>query len=261
MSQETDIAIFPCAVYSLDRVSPKVIVLSIMPLKKLRVQAGQYITILAEDGKWRSFSVANAPDEGNVLQLHIAHVQYSMFSDYVFNTLSIGDVIYVRGPLGIPFCRKKSKPIIFLAGGTGFAPVKSIVEYMRKTRSMELTTLYWGAQSLGDLYMLHLPREWQKDQPSFRFVPVLSKPKETDAWQGRTGYVHQAVIEDFSDLSGYAVYAYGPPGMMDAAFEAFTRLGLQEDAFFAQGFSPCPKPMALTSNSRRTDIERSRCLE
>ncbi|MBL8511143.1 MAG: CDP-6-deoxy-delta-3,4-glucoseen reductase, partial [Betaproteobacteria bacterium] len=128
-------------------------------------------------------------------------------------------------------------PIIFMAGGTGFAPIKAVIEHAFFKHTDREMVLYWGCRSLQDLYMPQLPAQWAKEYPNFTFIPVLSEPAAADQWQGRTGLVHQAILNDFSDLSGYQVYACGAPAMIEAGQRAFAAHGLPDDEFFADSFT------------------------
>jgi CDP-4-dehydro-6-deoxyglucose reductase len=230
----------PCRVEKRERVAPEVMVLYLkLPAsERLQFLAGQYIDILLKDGKRRAYSLANAPHDDALLQLHVRHVPGGSFTEYVFNQMQDKAILRFEGPLGSFFLREDSdKPIIFVASGTGFAPVKAIVEHAFHKNIRRPMTLYWGARTLVDLYMAELPQKWAAEHPNFHFVPVLSEPQPEDHWQGRTGFVHHAVLEDFSDLSGYQVYACGSPLMVEAAHTAFTReRGLPEEEFFSDAF-------------------------
>ncbi len=128
--------------------------------------------------------------------------------------------------------------MILLAGGTGFAPIKAIVEHAIAEKSPRPMFIYWGAKARADLYQNALPAAWAAAHPHIRYIPVLSEPAPADAWTGRSGFVHQAVMADFPDLSGHQVYACGSPGMIDTAKADFVaRCKLPEDEFFADAFS------------------------
>ncbi|MDP2056577.1 MAG: FAD-binding oxidoreductase, partial [Thiobacillus sp.] len=206
--------------------------------ERLQFLAGQYIDFQLKDGKSRSYSLANPPHDGALLELHIRHLPGGLFSDQVFSTLKERDILRLKGPLGSFFIREDSdKPMIFIAGGTGFAPVKGMLEHAFAAHMDREMVLYWGVRSLKDLYMAELPQQWVAEHPNFSFIPVLSNPEQGDPWQGRTGFVHEAVMADFANLSGYQVYACGTPIMVDRARDAFTQTrGLPEDAFFADSF-------------------------
>ncbi len=230
----------PCRVESLEKRADDVMIVKIkLPAtERLQFLAGQYIEFLLKDGKTRSYSLATPPHDDALLELHIRHLPGGLFSDQVFSTLKARDILRLKGPLGSFFIREDSdKPMILVAGGTGFAPIKSMLEHAFATHMDREMVLYWGVRALKDLYMAELPLQWQREHPHFTFIPVLSSPEATDQWQGRTGYVHEAVLADFADLSGYEVYACGAPVMVDSAHGAFTaQRGLTEDAFFADSF-------------------------
>ncbi len=238
-TKDIQIRTLPCRVEHIERASHDVAVLSLkLPTKeRLQFLAGQYIDIHTKDGKKRSFSLANPPHNDDYLQLHVRLVPGGEFSEYVHNSMREREILRFTGPLGSFFLREDSdKPIIFLASGTGFAPIKSIVEYAIKKGIQREMILYWGARTLADLYMPELASQWQMDLPNFTFIPVLSEPLTEDAWQGRTGFVHEAVLHDFADLSGFQVYACGAPVMVEAAHGSFTGRGLPADEFFSDAF-------------------------
>ena len=231
----------PCRVEKLEKRADDVMVMKIkLPAnERLQFLAGQYIDFQLKDGRTRSYSLANAPHDDALLELHVRHVPGGHFSDQVFSTMKERDILRLKGPLGSFFIREESdKPMIFVAGGTGFAPVKAMLEHAFAAHMDRELVLYWGARALKDLYMAELPQRWLAVRPNFSFVPVLSAPAPGDNWQGRSGYVHEAVLADFADLSGYEVYACGAPVMVDAARDSFVRTrGLPEDAFYADSFS------------------------
>jgi len=231
----------PCRVEKLEKRADDVMLVKIkLPAnERLQFLAGQYIDFQLKDGRTRSYSLANPPHDDALLELHIRHVPGGLFSDQVFSTLKERDILRLKGPFGSFFIREDSdKPMLFVAGGTGFAPIKGMLEHAFAEHTERELVLYWGVRSLKDLYMAELPQQWLAERPNFSFVPVLSNPAPGDRWQGRSGLVHQAVLADFADLSGYQVYACGAPVMVDSARDAFTRTrSLPEDAFFADAFS------------------------
>ncbi len=230
----------PSRIEKLEKLAPDVIALylKLPATERLQFLAGQYIDILLKDGKKRSFSLANAPHNDALLELHIRHVPGGVFTDQVFSTMKERDILRFNGPHGGFFLRDDSKkPIILVAGGTGFAPIKAMVEHAIAEQYDRPIHIYWGAKARVDLYMPDLPAEWASTQPNIQFTPVLSEPAANDAWTGRTGLVHQAVTVDHPDLAGYEVYACGSPGMIDAARADFICAGLPEEAFFADAFT------------------------
>ncbi len=239
-AKDVMIKTLPCRVETLEKRADDVMIVKIkLPTtERLQFLAGQYIDFLLKDGKSRSYSLANPPHDDALLELHIRHVEGGLFSDQVFNTLKARDILRLKGPLGSFFIREDSDlPMIFVAGGTGFAPIQGMLLHAFSTHMDRQMVLYWGVRALKDLYLAERPQQWQREYPNFTFIPVLSNPDPADQWQGRTGYVHEAVLEDFADLSGYQVYACGAPIMVDSAHGAFTaKRGLNEDAFFADSF-------------------------
>ena len=243
-----DLAIrtLPCRVERVEKPVDDVAILSLkLPTgERLQFLAGQYIDILLKEGKRRSFSMANAPHDDQFLQLHIRKSPGGAFSNYVFDEMKERAILRFEGPLGTFYLREDSdKPMIFVAGGTGFAPIKAQIEHLFHHGSDRQMVLYWGARSRKDLYLPQLPVQWQQDHPNFSFIPVLSDPLPEDAWPGRVGFVHQAVLDDFRDLSGYQVYACGAPGMTDVARQSFVAdRGLPEDEFYCDAFTPSVDP-------------------
>jgi CDP-4-dehydro-6-deoxyglucose reductase len=230
----------PSRIEKLERLAPDVIELHLrLPAsERLQFLAGQYIDILLKDGRKRSFSLANAPHDDALLQLHIRHVPGGLFTDQLFSTLKVRDILRFNGPHGSFYLREDSaRPMILLAGGTGFAPIKAIVEHAIAENCQRPMFIYWGAKARIDLYQNALPEAWAAQHANFRYVPVLSAPAAGDAWTGRTGFVHQAVLADFADLSGHQVYACGSPAMIDSAKRDFMAQGLPEEEFFADAFS------------------------
>ncbi|HSV82830.1 MAG TPA: CDP-6-deoxy-delta-3,4-glucoseen reductase [Ramlibacter sp.] len=206
----------------------------------LSFAAGQYIDILLPDGKRRSYSIANPPSiEGVIdIQLHVRHIPGGAFTDRLFTAAKAGEVIWFEGPLGTFYWREQSeKPMILVASGTGYAPIRAIIRQALEKNSSRPMTLYWGCRTLRDLYFLEEPQLLAQRYPQLKFVPVLSEPAPDDEWHGRIGFVHRAVMEDLPDLSGHQVYACGAPAMVDAAREEFTAAcGLPEEEFFADSF-------------------------
>ncbi len=233
----------PCRIESIDKPAPDVAIVKIkLPAnERLQFLAGQYIDLLLKDGRRRSFSLATPPHDDALLELHVRHVPDGFFSGQLFNDFKGREILRFEGPLGTFFLREESdKPIIFVAGGTGFAPIKGVIEHalhhhIDRHRPM---VLYWGVRAKRDLYLPDLPGKWQQENDNFTFIPVLSDPAPDDAWPGRTGFVHQAVLDDFADLSGYQIYACGGPAMIDVARKAFTETrGLSPEEFFADSFT------------------------
>ena len=242
-ANEIPIKTMPCRVQKMDRVAEDVMVLQLKLPTNERMQflAGQYISILLKDQKSRNFSLANAPHNDELIELHIRNVAGGMFTQHVFTTMKERDILRFKGPFGTLFLREDSdKPIIFVASGTGFAPIKAIIEHALYIGIQRPMHFYWGGRKLSDLYMLDQARQWESR--NIKFTPVLSDALPEDAWQGRTGFVHQAVLDDYQDLSGYEVYVCGAPVVVEAAHRDFTtQRGLLNEAFFSDAFTFAPK--------------------
>ncbi len=239
--KDLQVKILPSRVQSIERVADDVVVISLkLPAnERLQYLAGQYIEFMLKDGKRRSYSMANAPHDDQFVQLHIRHMPGGHFTDHVFGKMKERDILRFEGPLGSFFLREESsKPMVFVASGTGFAPIKAIIEYALYRESKRPMTLYWGGRRPMDIYMMALCRRWQDSIPNFSFVPVVSDALPEDQWDGRTGFVHHAAMADFPDLSGHQVYACGAPIVVDSAKKDFTSgCGLPEEEFFADSFT------------------------
>jgi CDP-4-dehydro-6-deoxyglucose reductase len=241
-AKDIQIKMLPCRVQKLERLADDVIVLYLrLPAnERLQFLAGQYIEFLLKDGSRRSFSMGNAPHDDELIQLHVRHVPGGQFTAHVFGKMKERDILRLEGPLGTFFLREDSaKPIVFVASGTGFAPIKSIIEHALRKGVTRPMVLYWGGRRPKDLYMNELPQKWAAEHPQqFRYIPVVSDALPEDNWSGRTGFVHRAVMEDFPDLSAHQVYACGVPVMVDAAKRDFIQqCRLPEDEFYADSFT------------------------
>ncbi len=233
----------------IERLSAEVIRLRISLPGGRRVPfvAGQYINVVLDDGQRRAFSFANPPHENDCIELHVRLIPGGRFTTHVFTAMQVGDPLEFEGPLGVFTLHESLRPILFVAGATGFAPVKSIVEDAFHRGIRRPMRLYWGVRRRSDLYMLGLAERWQREHSNFKVIPVLSEPAPEDRWTGRTGLVHAAMLEDFPDLTGYEVYVCGSVRMVETAIPAFLTQGLAEDVCFSDAFVPAafkPRPAA-----------------
>jgi CDP-4-dehydro-6-deoxyglucose reductase len=244
--KDLTIRTLPARVEKVEKPAPDVAILHLrLPAsERLQFLAGQYVDILMKDGKRRSFSMGNAPHDDQHLQLHVRRNPGGTFSRWVFEEMKERAILRLEGPLGTFYLREDSdKPMIFVAGGTGFAPVKAIIEHVFHKGLTRPMVLYWGARSAPDLYMPELPVQWEREHPDFSYIPVLSEPRPEDNWKGRTGLVHQAVLDDFASLAGYQIYACGAPAMTDIAKKTFIEeRGLPEDEFYCDAFTSSVDP-------------------
>jgi CDP-4-dehydro-6-deoxyglucose reductase len=234
----------PVRVASLVKKSDDVMVIQLqLPANDvMQFHAGQYIEFLLRDGSRRSYSMGNAPHTlepgAPKVELHIRHMPGGKFTDPVFTTMKEKDILRVEGPYGSFFLREDSdKPMVLLASGTGFAPIKALIEHMLHKGISRPATLYWGGRRPSDLYMSDWVQAQLAQMPHLRYVPVVSNATPEDAWTGRTGFVHQAVLQDHPDLSGFQVYACGAPIVVDSAQRDYGRAGLPAEEFFADSFT------------------------
>jgi len=240
-AKDIAVRLLPCRVQKLEKVADDVMIVQLkLPAnERLQFLAGQYIDFLLKGGDRRSFSMGNPPHADEFLELHVRQVAGGTFTDHVFNKMKERDILRLEGPLGSFFLREDSeKPIVFVASGTGFAPIKSIIESALHRNNARPMVLYWGARRPKDLYLNALPEKWAREHANFRYVPVISEARPEDQWTGRSGFVHRAVMQDLPDLSRYQVYACGVPIMVDSARKDFTeRCQLPEDEFYADSFT------------------------
>lgn len=234
----------PARVASIAKPAPDVALLRLqLPANVvLQYHAGQYIEFILRDGSRRSYSMANAPHtqaEAPGVELHIRHMPGGKFTEHVFGAMKEKEILRVEGPFGSFFLREDStRPMVLLASGTGFAPIKAIVEHLQHKGVTRPVKLYWGCRSRGDLYLHDWVLQAAAAMPHLEYIPVLSYARPEDAWSGRTGFVHQAVMADLPDLSGWEVYACGAPVMVESAKRDFVaQCGLPEDAFYADAFT------------------------
>ncbi len=247
--QVTEVGAFPIKkmpvrVSALERASHDVMVLRLqLPASDtFQYHAGQYVEFLLRDGDRRSYSMANAPHTQTAapsLELHVRHMPGGKFTDHVFGPMKEKDILRIEGPYGSFFLREDSaKPMVLLASGTGFAPIKAILEHMQFKNITREATLYWGGRRPADLYQSAWIDARLAEMPNLQYVPVVSNALPDDAWTGRTGFVHEAVLQDLPDLSGHEVYACGAPIVIESARRDYlAKAGLPEEAFFADSFT------------------------
>ena len=232
------------------RLAPDVMRLVLQPPRAqvLNRLPGQYLDVLLPAGKRRAFSIANAPHTGATIELHVRHVAGGDFTHRVFTDLDVGATLRVEGPLGTFVPREDSeRPMIFVAGGTGFAPIKALIEHFLHLGTRRTMHLYWGARTPQDLYLPQLPQQWSASG-ALQFSPVISDAG-TGAG-GRVGLVHEAVLEDHTELSGFDIYMSGPPALIDAGRRSFVQAGLPEDRLYYDSFDYAPDVLAQILNAR-----------
>lgn len=271
---DVEIKSLPCRVERLERLAPDVMALFLrLPaVEDFRFSAGQYLDIMLADGRRRSFSIASPPHDAGLLELHVRRVSSGEFTVHVFETMRPGALLRIEGPLGQfvyrepetglvegagpaaapppaiakpgPSAQAGTTPAILVAGGTGFAPVKSILRHVLETGGRRPLHLYWGARHEVDLYQDAWVRERVERFPQFRYTPVLSMPAGDEASRHRTGLVHDAVLADYPDLSSAEVYAAGPPAMIAALREQLPARGLADERLYFDSFEYAPDALA-----------------
>jgi CDP-4-dehydro-6-deoxyglucose reductase len=232
----------PCRVLSMQRAAPDVVVMRLqLPANDtFAYHPGQYIQFILRDGSRRAYSMANAPDDSRQIELHLRHMPGGKFTDHVFGAMREKEILRLEGPYGSFYLRDEpARPLVLLASGTGFAPIKAIIEALRARGSAPATVLYWGCRRRADLYL----HDWVTAQAAeldwLDYRPVLSEPTPEDAWSGRTGLVHEVLMAELPDLSAHAVYACGAPAMVDAARrDLVERCALPAEHFHADAFTP-----------------------
>ena len=235
----------PARVATLEKLSPDVVRLKLqLPANDIiQYHAGQYVEFILRDGARRSYSMANAPHTliesgAPMVDLHIRHMPGGKFTDHVFGAMKEKEILRIEGPYGSFHLQESPKPIVLLASGTGFAPIKAIIEHMQFMGITREAVLYWGGRRPQDLYMDDWVQARCAEMPNLTYVPVVSDALPEDGWSGRTGFVHLAVLQDFADLSGHQVYACGAPIVVDSARKDFVeKAGLPEHEFFADAFT------------------------
>ena len=236
---DIEIKTLPCRVHRLTKLADDVMLMEIKlpPHEKFEFLAGQYLDFLLRGSRRRSFSMANSPSSNDVIELHIREVPDGSFTGQVFNEIKEKDMLRIQGPFGTFIMRSdNSRPAILIAGGTGLAPLKSMLEKVREEGCDRPLHLYWGARAIRDLYFDEELREWTEELDCLSYTPVLSEPDAGDGWTGATGWVHEVVMSDFPDFNGFDVYASGPPPMINAIQKSFPENGLEQGHFYFDSF-------------------------
>ena len=200
-----------------------------------RYLPGQYVDFLLADGRRRSFSIANAAAPAETLEFHLRVTPHGWFAHYALEQLEARAILRIEGPLGAFYLREDStRPVVMMAGGTGFAPLKAMLEHQFRAGFSRPFHLFWGARSRRDLYLHALAEDWARQHPQLRYTPVLSEP-DAD-WRGERGFVHEAVLRAHPDLAGHEIYLAGPPVMVHAGKQAFIQAGLDADHLYYDSF-------------------------
>lgn len=237
---EVEIKTLPCRIAALNLLAPDVmqVFLRLPAVEPLQFQPGQYLDVLLEGGRRRSFSIASPPHDSQPVELHVRRVPGGGFTGSLFETMRTGALLRIEGPIGQFVYLERSEPALMIAGGTGFAPLKSMLRHALERGSTREFHLYWGARTPPDVYEMALVREWVARYPQLRFTPVLSEMEASSEW--RTGWVHEAVLADHPNLAPFDVYAAGPPAMVEAIRATFPSRGVSEDRLHFDSFDYAP---------------------
>lgn len=246
---EVEVKSLPCRIERKDRLADDVmaVFLRLPAVEEFHYRPGQYLDVMLSEGRRRSFSIASAPGDGRLIELHVRRASQSGFTGQLFDSMQVGTLLRIEGPLGQFWLRTESaRPPLFVGGGTGYAPLRAMLRQLVATGDRRPVTLYWGGRGVPDLYEHPWLEDLQRQRPGFSYRPVLSAPPVDDAapWPGRRGLVHEAVLADQADLAGYDVYASGPPAMIEAIRVAFPRHGLPREQLFFDSFDYAPDTLA-----------------
>jgi CDP-4-dehydro-6-deoxyglucose reductase len=195
--------------------------------------AGQYVEILLK-GKNRIYSIGSSPDNNQEIELHVKYHKDGVFSQYVWNELELGDILRFKGPLGHFRLQNTNNPIIFICTGTGFAPIKSILDNMVKTTNKRKIYFYWGNRIVDDFYALDVVKNWQENL-NIKIQLALSQDQQPNYMSGR---ITNLLKNDFSNFADYEIYACGNPAMIEEVFHLTCNRGLNKKNFFSDAFIP-----------------------
>lgn len=240
----------PCRVERLQRLTADImaVFLRVPASEYFHFAPGQYLDIMLPQNRRRSFSIASTPGDGKLLELHIRRVSSGEFTQQLFDGTLEKSLLRIEGPLGqFWFRRESSRPALLIGGGTGYAPLRSMLHSLLEVGDRRQLHLYWGAQAAADLYEDAHIKELRVEHPNLHYVPVLSAPRPDDHWAGRTGFVHAAALADHPDLSRFDVYASGPPVMVETIRHEFLHRGLPAEQLFFDSFDYAPDARAKLS--------------
>lgn len=246
---DVEVKSVPCRIERMDRVADDVmaVVLRLPAVEEFNYRPGQYLDVMLSEGRRRSFSIASAPGDGRLIELHVRRASKSGFTGQLFDTMRSGTLLRIEGPLGQFWFRAESpRRPLFVGGGTGYAPLRAMLRQLLAVGDRRPVSLYWGGRALADLYEHDWLQDLEQQRPGFSYRPVLSgaPPDGAAPWTGRRGLVHQAVLADIGDLAGYDVYASGPPAMVEAIRQDFLRHGLPRGQLFFDSFDYAPDTLA-----------------
>ena len=246
---DVEVKSLPCRIERMDLLADDVmsVQLRLPAVEELHFRPGQYLDVMLADGRRRSFSIASAPSDGRLIELHVRRASGTGFTGQLFSVMSAGTLLRIEGPLGQFWLRAESpRPPLMVGGGTGYAPLRAMLRQLIAAGDRRPVTLYWGGRSAADLYEDGWLRGLEASRKGFSYRPVLSDPPAEDARAEvhRRGLVHEAVLADHPDLSGFDVYASGPPAMIEAIRTSFAAHGLPREQLFFDSFDYAPDTLA-----------------
>jgi CDP-4-dehydro-6-deoxyglucose reductase len=235
---EVDIKTLPCRIARATQLAPDVmqVLLRLPAVEKLSFHPGQYLDILLDEGKRRSFSIASPPHDSELLELHVRRVPGGELTPRLFSSSTPGSLLRIEGPMGQFAYRESDRPVLMIGGGTGFAPLKSMLRHLLERGSKRAVHFYWGAREAPDVYEDALVLAWVRQHAQLQFTAVLSEANEVKASHHRLGWVHEAVLADYPDLTPFDVYTAGPPALVEAIRATFPKRGAQEGHLFFDSF-------------------------
>ena len=243
---EVEVKSLPCRIDRMERLADDVmaVFLRLPVVEELHYLAGQYLDVILSEGRRRSFSIASAPADGKLLELHVRKASSSGFTGQLFDSMRAGTLLRIEGPLGQFWLRGESpRAPLFIGGGTGYAPLRAMVRQLLAQGDRRPVTLYWGGRNAADLYEHDWLLNVAAQRAGLDYRPVLSDA-ETGSWDGRNGLVHEAVLRDIPALAAHDVYASGPPGMIEAIREQFVTRGLPREQLYFDSFDYAPDTLA-----------------
>jgi Na+-transporting NADH:ubiquinone oxidoreductase subunit F len=221
----------------------KEVTLSLVEPADISLKAGQFVQFrvpeyeLTDEPVYRAYSVSSAPSVKNAVELEIRLVPNGICTTYVHKHLKEGDGVTINGPYGEFFLRDTESEIVCIAGGSGMAPIKSILNDMADKGIRRKTRYFFGARSKRDLFLLDEMRELERRLPDFSFIPALSEPLSEDDWTGEKGLITEVLARHLSDGSNTEAYLCGSPGMIDACVKVLKEKGVPEGRIFYDKFA------------------------
>lgn len=250
---EVEVKSLPCRIDRMERLTDDVmaVFLRLPAVETLPFRAGQYVDIILSEGRRRSFSIASAPADGPLIELHVRRASSSGFTGQLFDSMRAGTLLRIEGPLGQFWFRGESpRPALMVGGGTGYAPLRAMLRQLLAHGERRPITLFWGGRASADLYEDVWLTNVATVRPTFRYRPVLSESDAGTSGPVLTGLVHEAVLQEFPDLSGHDVYASGPPAMIQAIRDVFPAHGLPREQLFFDSFDYAPDTLARMRAAR-----------